>query len=193
MSNHDFAQGKCAQCYDSIVGAFNMNPALISGIIVLALAARVGYVNIYLSGQEELRHVREEQHRLEEFQNLRLQVASALDQAERLRTKFGQKAEPDGLMQEVDRLAQKVGIELGRIGPEQTREASGFLYLAISLEVTCTYHELGRFLSEIESSDTFFIRVNELDVSRIGDAQGSAAAKLVLSTLYVPPLLEPQS
>ncbi len=169
-----------------------MNPALISGIIVLALAARVGYVNIYLSGQEEVRHVREEQHRLEEFQNLRLQVASALDRAEHLRTKFGQKAEPDGLMQEVDRLAQKVGVQLGRIGPEQTREASGFLYLAISLEVTCTYHELGRFLSEIESSDTFFIRVDELDVSRIVDPQGLAATKLVLSTLYVPPLLEPQ-
>lgn len=170
-----------------------MNPSLISGLIVLALAARIGYVNIYLTGQEEVQRIRTEQKQLEELQSLRMQVTGALEQSERLRVKFGQKSEPDGLVQEVDRLAQKVGIKLSRIGPEQTREASGFLYLAVSLQVTCTYHDLGNFLSEIENSEAFFIRVDELDVSRLPDAQGFASAKLVLSTLYVPPLIEPKN
>jgi Tfp pilus assembly protein PilO len=163
------------------------NPQLVAGLIVLAAAGAFGYHGIYLKAQLDLQQIRQQQRQAEALQQGRVQLSEALEIAERYREQLAPRKDVDWLVQSVGRIARESGVQLSKIEPQQPRELDDLTSLAVSLQFTASYHQLGRFLSQVESHQPC-IRVGTLEVShRLADADG-AQVQLVLQALYAPPL-----
>ncbi len=163
-----------------------MNASLLSGVIVLAISGLFGYHNIYMRAQQELRAVREQEQLEGQTQELRTQLAATLEQVERLRKRLSPSPETEWLVEQVGPLAARSGIQFTSINPRAPTAMGEMTSLTVSLQFGATFHDLGAFLSAVESS-TAFIRIEELDVS-VPDADGVSQVKLVLTTLHVPSL-----
>ena len=159
-----------------------MKPALISGIIVLAVGGYFGYHNAYVGPQEKLERVEQELKEAHEEQSLRTHVASSLQALEERQRRLAPKPDRSLLLQVADRLAQEAGIEITSISPEPHGEWGDFTRVAVSLEFTATFHELGHFLSGVERAEPS-IRIEHLDLSPVRRSEG-ARVRLLLSTLY---------
>ncbi len=163
-----------------------MKPSLLSGAIIVALSSLVGYHNVYMRAERDLQTLQDQQVHEQQTQDVRAQLADSLEAIERLRRRLPQVPEPEALMNEVSRLAQDSGIELTSIQPENPAPFNDFTRLAVSLQFISSYHRLGTFLGAIESSP-MFLKVEDLDVVALGD--GSSQIHVVITTLYVPPLI----
>ena len=77
-----------------------------------------------------------------------------------------------GLLQDISSLANKFDIQLGQIRPSrQTINAKDaltgdkpFIPIIINLDLTCSYHNLGKFINELEGMQVF-LSVQELVIS----------------------------
>ena len=76
-----------------------------------------------------------------------------------------------GLLQDISSQANKFDIQIGQIRP--VREAANaknalagdkFITILINLDLTCSYHNLGKFINELESMPVF-LSVQELKIS----------------------------
>ena len=166
-----------------------MKPQLIVRVTVLAIAAFVGYHLIYLPQQRELASIRAQVAQEQVDQQTQADVAQLLTQLERDRKRLPDEPNPSWLMQAVTSLGQQAGIQLTTISPEPSQAAKPLTRLAVTLQFTATYHELGTFLDLLQRSD-HFIRTEHITVNRPDNRQqGKASMQVVLSTSYVPPLL----
>jgi Tfp pilus assembly protein PilO len=163
---------------------------MISGAIVLALAGHFGYHHIYLKGQEEIRQARDVLQKAQALGGGKSQLASSLWVAEEYRKQLAPEGDVDWLVQEVGRIAQEAEVQLAAISPQRPRDIDGYTHLAVSLKFASSYHQLGHFLSRLESLP-HHIRVEELEVTRADSSEQGIAIQLLLSTLYVPPLTVP--
>ena len=162
------------------------NPSLISGVLVAAITGYVGHQTIYRDYRRTMTTLRAQLTDQQQTQGLREQMAKSLHEVERLRTRLPQNPETEWLMREIGRLAEEAGIQLTTIlpvGPKQVVGLEGVMTLSVALEFTAFYHQLGAFLSRVESAPAF-IRVDELILARTGE--GLAKVQLTVSTLYVP-------
>jgi len=165
-----------------------MKPAWVSGVIVLALAGYFGYYNgIYLPNQKRLRKLQEQLTQQQQTQELRAQLAQSLEQVEQFRKRLPPEPETAWLVREVGKLAEDTGLQLTSIIPQTPRQLSELTHLAVAIEFVTSYHTLGEFISRLESSKAF-LRVDELGVARGADETKPAQVRLIISTLYVPPV-----
>ena len=164
-----------------------MKPSLVSGIIVLALSGYFGYHIGYVRPRETLQQVQKGLKEAQQEQELRSEVAVSLEKLEREQKQFAPKADPDWLLQEVGKLTRDAGVQVTSLSPQPIQKQSEFTQLAVSLQFEATYHQLGQFLSHVEHAE-HAIRIDELDVSPQRANAGRAQVRLVLSTLYVPPV-----
>ena len=165
-----------------------MRPARVSGIIVLACAGYFGYHIAYVRPRETLQQVEQQLEEARQEQELRQQVAQSLNVLDQQRQRFAPRLDPDWLLQEVGKLAREAGVEVASLSPQTTQQGGEFTQLAVTLQFESTYHQLGQFLSRIERAPQS-IRVDDLDLTPERGNTGTAKIRLVLSTLYVPPLL----
>jgi len=162
-----------------------MKPTVVSGIIVLALAGYFGYHNwFYLPSQKTLRQLQESLAQARQTQELRVRVAGLLDEMEGLRKRLPHEPETEWLLGEVSRLAEEEQVRLTSIVPQSPRQVGELTQLAVLLQFDASYHQLGKFLSRVESSPRF-IQVEELEMSR--SRPGSAQVRLLVTTVHVPP------
>lgn len=80
------------------------------------------------------------------------------------------------LLEEVSRIASESALELISIKPEGPEERGNFTKLPIRIEAHSTYHELGKFLSQLESSKKFF-KIEDLQLKRVEEEGGKDTAK----------------
>ena len=92
-------------------------------------------------------------------------------------------------------LAHKSGIDLKQVDPIEPQRYDSFSLVKVKLSARCSYHDLGRFISDIENSKYFF-KVEKLDfksikVPGVNDnaetpEQNEPNAFLTLCTLVLP-------
>ena len=108
---------------------------------------------------------------------------------------------PDWLMREVARLAEQAHVQLRSIEPELSRPYErGATRMTVRVQLESNYHDVGMFLSLLESSPKY-IHVEEIDmrpskglseISAEADPKHFlASVRMVLSTLYLPPIAGP--
>ncbi len=93
------------------------------------------------------------------------------------------------LLRTVGELANEADIHLSTISPQPPKHRGEFTQVSVSLRLTASYHQLGQFLSRLESAE-HLLRVDKLNLSpkASGDGASEADVDLVVSTMYLPPL-----
>ena len=168
-----------------------MKPELISGTIILAFAAYFGYHDGYVRPQDALGQIAKQRREAEQVRELRTHVAATLTTLEEQRQSLPRKLDSDWLMQEIGRLAREAGLRLTSLTPQSPRQFSDGTLLSVSANFTSSYHHVGQFVSRLESSESL-LRVDELELTPDPGRQGNGLAniRLLVSTLYVPPVIE---
>lgn len=165
-----------------------MRPSLISGIIVLALTGVLGY-KVVARHRAEAQRVRIQLEHGVQREDRRSQLEASQRLVESYRKRLAPEEEVVWLVRESGRLAREAEIQLSAVNPRRLRQVGGFSQLAVSLHFQTSYHQLGQFLSRIESAE-HLLYVDELDFTLVRKPDGSPVAEvnLVVSALYLPPV-----
>jgi Tfp pilus assembly protein PilO len=163
-----------------------MKPALLVGAIALAFVGAIGYHSIYLPQQAEVASIQTQIAQEQATQDTQAQVAALLAQFEQYRNgRLPLEPNPSWLVQEAASLGQKAGVELTTITQEAPQPLGRLTRVAVSLRVLASYHQLGKFLDEIERSD-HFIRVERVELSPETEKGARVPAQVVLSSVALP-------
>ena len=164
-----------------------MKASFLLGGIGVVVTALLGYNIVYIPQERQLNEIRGQVREERIRQETAAGVAASLNQLEQYRTRLPNEPDPSWLVGEVAALAEASGVQLTTISQEPPQQFESFTRLAVKLQVTASFHQVGTFLDHLERSNRF-IRVERVD---IGQAQGldaqAAAVEMVVSTLYVPP------
>lgn len=165
-----------------------MKPWMVAALIVLATAYGIGYYGIHVPAQNEVRLIQTQIDEERAVQGTKGEAAALLTQIKRYHARLPDDVDPSWLAQEVVALAQQSGIQLASITQDAPQVLDTFTRLAVNLQFTASYHQLGAFLDEVERSPSF-IRVDRLSVDRTdGDERG--LIQVTFSTIVLPPLLK---
>ena len=164
-----------------------MKPTVLLVGASIAIGGLVGYNALYTPQQEQVRLTQAQIAEEEANQQMQAEVSALLRQVERYRNRLPEAPDPSVLLRDVMELAQRSGVQLTDVMRETPQELAKFTVLRVNLQLDATYHQLGAFLYALERSDRF-MRVERLNVAR-AEPEQPASINLVLSTLYVPPVV----
>ncbi len=162
-----------------------MKPQMIVGMIGLALAVVFGYHDVYQRQQAQVRLIQTQITDEHTKQQTQQEVATLQQQVEQYRHRLLEKPEPSILVREVAVLAKKAGVQLTTISQEAPQDFPQFTKLAVTLQFSASYHQLGTFLDYLEHAH-HFIRADTITVHPT--AGGTPAISLLVSTLALPPV-----
>lgn len=164
-----------------------MKPALLSGIIVLAVAGLFGY-KVFSEDQREAQRIREQLQQASHLEQQRSQLGASVEEVEAYRRRLAPEGEVAWLVQAVGELAREAGVRLATINPKRPRAFGELTQLSVALHLSASYHQLGQLLSRIESAE-HFLHVDELDFTLMRQEEGGiAGVDLLISTFHVPPV-----
>ena len=154
----------------------------------LALASFVGYHVIYAPQQRQVRKLRQRVAEEQANQEAQQQAMALLDQLERARKQLAPEPEPSWLVREVTAIGRSAGMDLTTISPQLPQTYQQFIRLTVSLQFDASYHQLGRFIDEIERAP-HALRIERVDVGHAGrdTAASKVPIQLEISTLYLAP------
>ena len=163
-----------------------MKSSLLLAGIGLVVTGLIGYNLIHKPQQHQLGLVRDQVAAEHTRQETAATVAATLHEIERYRKQLPEEPDPSWVVQEAGRLAEQSGVQLTTISKEPPQRLDTFTRLAVRIQVTASYHQLGTFLDHLERSDRF-IRVDAVDIPKIRNAADQVEGiSLTLSTLYLP-------
>ena len=163
-----------------------MKPSLLVVGIGVATTALIGYNLIHKPQQRQLRLVRAQITAEQTRQQAATTVAALLHDIEQYRKQLPEEPDASWLAQEAVTLAEQSGVQLTTISQEPPQRFDAFTRLAVKLQVTASYHQLGAFLDQLERSN-HFIRVDRVEIPPGRDASHQTQdMNVTLSTLYVP-------
>ncbi|HEX9564657.1 MAG TPA: type 4a pilus biogenesis protein PilO [Gemmatimonadaceae bacterium] len=164
-------------------------PMIISAA-VLGLAGFLGYNFIYLPRQEQVAQLQMRIAEERSMQQEQADVAKLMAEFDQLRARLPKEPDPSWLAQEVAALSQQAGIQLANLSQELPQAREDVLHLAVALEFSSPYHQLGTFIDLIEQSE-YFLQVEHLDMSPSLVAytgRVDPVVRMVVGTWYVPPV-----
>ena len=156
--------------------------------IGVALTAFLGYNFIHIPQQRKVSEIEANIAEVRALQQLQTEVMTLLGQVERYRRQLPPAADPSWLVNQVVALGQRDGIELDTISQQGPQPLRQFTRLAVDLQFTATYHQLGRFLDDIERS-AYFLQAEEITVNRRPSDESRVDVRLRVATFFVPPTL----
>ncbi|MBI3319085.1 MAG: type 4a pilus biogenesis protein PilO, partial [Candidatus Omnitrophica bacterium] len=140
---------------------------LIPPLLIFGLAWFIGQ-GVYLQQHQEVATIHRQLEEQRRMQAMREQVARSLQQAEQFHARLAPSPDTEWLVRQVTALAQTTGVELSSIAPQASKPVQEFTQLAVTLQLTTSYHRLGQFLSAVESLPVM-IRVEQLEVRSAQD------------------------
>ena len=164
-----------------------MKPTLLLGGIGVALTALLGYNAVYGPYQRQVGVIRSQLADEQLTQRTQADVAALLQQVEQYRTQLPTEPDPSWLIREVVALSQKAGVQLTTINQEQPSVTEQSTRLAVTLQLSSSYHQFGAFLDEIEHADRF-LQVDSVRMNRF-QSTGPISVEVTVSTLYLPPVV----
>ena len=63
-------------------------------------------------------------------------------------------------------MATKEGVEISSVKPGAPENRGRYTKLYVVMDASCTYYQLGRFISRVESSEKF-LRVGNINIKRV--------------------------
>ncbi len=166
---------------------FKQTPVLLTGVVVLA-TAWIGLMLILPSGLQRLRAAKmilaEEQQKSQILGQLEAEQARVQPWQRRLSA--GPNAE--WLITETARLAREAGIRVTSMEPRTPIRFEGGSKLSVALSAECSYHELGQFLSFVESSMQLMM-VEQVHITPAASDESTTHVDLVLSSWQVAPMI----
>ena len=163
-------------------------PSLVTGAIVLAFTWHAGYDH-YQQRRQDVRTIEQRLREEQATQALRGAVARSLEEVGQFRQRLSPARDTEWLVSQVSSFAEEAGIRLSAIVQQEPRKVEGFTHLAVILQFTASYHQLGRFVSRLENAPVF-LRVDEMTIggsspaSGGGSGQAGAPVRMTVSTLY---------
>lgn len=184
-----------------------MNPTLLIVAIGVALGGYVGYHRLHAGHAQQAQLITTQIAQEKSDQDAQQRVTALFADIEAYQQRLPQEPDPSWLVSKITEAARIEGIELTSLSPENPVDQKTFVRLSAAFQFQATYHQLGRFLAQLESSRSF-IRVDRVEMNpqpmasaRAGQpAHEQAAAeaslpaaqplavRLKVSTLYVPPV-----
>lgn len=162
-----------------------IKPALVSGVMIVALTGYLGYHTVYLSGQRKLSALREQLANQQQAQELGGGILRSLKEVAQLHKRLPPAPETEWLLQEVGKIAQQEEVQLISIVPQEPKRLQDVTRLSVALKFVSSYHQLGRFISALENSP-LFLWIETLDLAR---GRGSLAqVEMTVSSVWVPAL-----
>ena len=165
-----------------------MKPALLIGVVAVALGGAFGYYNVHVPQQQQVQVIQRQIADEQSSQRTKADIAGLLDEIQQFQHRLPQEPDPSWLVREAVALAEKSGLQLSLITREIPQPNKQLIRLSVALQFTASYHKLGTFLDALERSDAF-IRVDRISVSPSPE-KSDAMVQLVLSTVYVPPVVK---
>lgn len=148
-----------------------INKNIIASAVIIVATLFAGAVFIYAPFVNKAKNLRSNILQ-ERDRNILIGKIRALDKHLNI---YGKRI-PDGrgvswLLSEVSDMAAKEKIELPSIKPGLPEDRGGYTKLYVILDTLSTYHQLGKFISRIESSEKF-LRVESIDIKRLDMNEG---------------------
>lgn len=165
-----------------------VKPALISGIIIIGISCFLTY-QIYTEQQQKALLIQQETLRISELQEERSRVVEKLSLLEAYRRRLAPSSDTVWLVRQIGKLSSETGVVLASIDPQKPHPLGEFIQYGVSVRFQATYHELGVFLAEIESSE-HYLHVDRTILVAEPSIEGSTRASLQMkiSTLFLPPI-----
>lgn len=142
-------------------------------ILMVIVILMWGLNFIYKNRVAEIQTIRNEQTRVD----LRNKVSQMQEVYDGNQQKLPEVKETAWLLGEVAKIANQNRIKLQAIRPKPMQQEKDFTKFSIELNIKCTYHELGSFISRLESSKKF-IRVDRCDI-KISEEAGADESDVV--------------
>ncbi len=156
--------------------------ALLAGVTIFVLILVWGGRFIYEKSNTRLKKLKIQRQRV----RLENKVGVKLDELSKIRKKMTVIQESSRFLAEVAKIAGQLNLKLKAISALPREKRNDFIKLSVSLEVDTTYHELGLFVSKIESSDVF-MSIDKLELNSVVTAENAESpqilAKLIISTV----------
>ncbi len=165
-----------------------MKPTLLIGAMGLVLTGFFGYHTVYAPQQGRVRVIQAKLAARQSDQQAQQEAAVLLEQYQKYRQRLPENPDPSWLASEVLAIGRKAGLEITSVTQETPQPFQQFTRLAVTLQFSASYHQLGAFLDELERSD-HFILVDQLALTGSKKAGDPGTVRLLLSSLYVPSAL----
>ena len=164
-----------------------MKPTLLLAIIGVAIAGFFGYHTIYLRQEEQVRLIQTQLDEEHANQKAQADVGALLREIEQYSNRLPPKPEPSWLVDEAVALADQAGVQLTTLTQHAPKPLQQFTRLSVTLQLRASYHQLGTFLDRLEHAD-HYVRVDSLAITPPQEKSALATIRLVLSTVYLPPV-----
>lgn len=151
-----------------------LNTAQVNAIVSVALILFVIAIcwQIFKARSSQIAQIKGETAKyIEKLEILHL-VEIEEEKAQMLRERLGGFGARLELMNQINRITEKVGVEVDSIDYVDLREEKYIEIQPVQVQMTCTYHTLHSFITEIESTGPY-MRIEQVDFST-QEAQGLA-------------------
>lgn len=101
------------------------------------------------------------------------------------KSKFVSRKEVSNLIQELSEMAMKSGLDLSAVSPGKSEIQVDYEKTILSLQATGNYHQLGDFVSRVES-DPRFLKIESLNVFTETHAKGRTLKINLVVAVYQP-------
>lgn len=155
--------------------------------VVVAATAFVGYNMVYAPQQSQVRLIQGKITQEQANQTMQAEVATLLRQVEEHRKRLPPERDASWLLDQVLPIAERNGLRLNTITRQPPSPVGDLTRLSISLDGSASYHQLGAFVDELERAESY-LHVERLQMSP-PDATGKSAVQLLISTAFVPPIV----
>lgn len=162
-----------------------MKAPLLTGVVAIAVAVPLGY-NIHRHAQAQLRAIRQRIAQEQMLQRTQTEIGATLEQVERYRKRLPSEPNTSWLVNEIVTLTEQANLQLSTITQTPPQVFPQFTRLAIEIELSASYHQLGTFLDRLERAEQF-IQVEHLEMLSGNEKDGNVRIRLMLSTIYLPP------
>ena len=169
-----------------------MNTSSVIGVIGVALVGWLGYNSFYVPQQRRAQQIVADIAQEQANQRAQVEVAAQLQRVEQYRLRLAQEPDSSLLVRDVVTLTQTAGLQVTSLIQELPKQRDFATRLAVTLQFTASYHQLGAFVAALERSK-HFIRIERIRMTRPEQNEDPVAIQMVLSTLHLPPLLPPST
>lgn len=171
------------------------NKVILMSAVITVITLAIGTLLIFMPFLNKRKSLRSEILN-ERDRNVLLGTARALGR----HLKVYENRVPEGrgvswLLSQVSDMAAKEKIEVSSIKPGPPEDRGSYIKLYVMLDTVSTYHQLGKFISSIESSGKF-LRVEDISIKRLDLEEGfkeeesdfdafDAKSSIVISTIVL--------
>ncbi|MBU1043007.1 MAG: type 4a pilus biogenesis protein PilO [Candidatus Omnitrophica bacterium] len=156
----------------------------IIGMIIFVVLVFVGGRAIFNYHNTKIMKIRKMRQRVE----LENRIAVQLSNLKKLKEGLAAISESSRFLAEIAKMSGQINLKITSISAVPVEKREEFVKLGVNLELDATYHEVGIFMSKLESAE-IFVTIEKLEMIPINEKENAKAprinAKISLSTFVL--------